>query len=206
MIGPAARGKDLAPAILGVAEDERNKFPGRIVRRAGVNRRSLARLLGWRTHAAEQVEDYARIDAEIPADQADDDDGADAETAPASWHPAGRARLAIIFDVAARTEIIGAHLCHSPIEFRWSCRRQLALSNSLSGNESQLMAKNRVRQIERAGRQGNGMQWNCGPATVRRANRAGRHRQAGRCVVRLESLPASPPAPATPTAADKPQQ
>src|SRR5690349_5416527 len=42
MIGPAARGKDLAPAVLGVAEDERNKFPGRIVRGAGVNRRSLA--------------------------------------------------------------------------------------------------------------------------------------------------------------------
>src|SRR5262249_32170242 len=83
------------------------------------HRRSRARLLGRRTEPAEEVEDHARIDAKIPADQADDNDGANAETASAAGHPARCAGLAIVFDVAARTEIVGAHLSvHSPSRSR----------------------------------------------------------------------------------------
>src|SRR5262249_46505400 len=135
-----AGGKNLGPAILGVAQHQRDKFSGRVVRRPGRDGWSRARLLGRRTEPAEHVEDHVRIDAKIPADQADDDDGANAEAA-ATRHPARCASLAVVFDVAAGTEVVGAHLCHSP-----SCSLELQaaaqpLSNSPRGNESPLPAK-----------------------------------------------------------------
>ena len=121
MIGPAAGGKDLAPAVLGVAQHQRDKLAGGTFGVPGVTDGAGLVLLGGQTEAVEQVEDHVRIHAKIPAYQADDDDGSDAETAPTSRHPARCARLAIVFDIAAGTEIIGAHLSY-PIAFRWSCR------------------------------------------------------------------------------------
>jgi hypothetical protein len=62
------------------------------------------------------VEQHGRIDAKIPADQADDDDGADAEPAGAARHAAAAARgaqLPIVLDIVAFAEIIGAHLSFS---------------------------------------------------------------------------------------------
>src|SRR5262249_43479499 len=97
-------------------------------------------------------EDHVRIDAKIPADQADDDDGANAETAPAARHPARCASLAVVFDVAAGTELVGAHLCHSP---SGSLELQAAaqpLSNSPRGNESPLPAKKSRCRAEQSGR------------------------------------------------------
>src|SRR5689334_18660459 len=119
MIGFPAGGEHLGPAVLGVPQHQRDKFSVRIVWRAGLNRWSGTRLLGRRTDTAEQVENYVRIDAKIPANQADDDDGADTETAAPAWHTARCARLAIVFDVAAGTKIICAHLSFSnrvPVE------------------------------------------------------------------------------------------
>jgi hypothetical protein len=57
------------------------------------------------------VEKHARIDAEVPADQPDNDDRADAEAAGSARHAAARgAGFAIVLDIVAGTEIIGAHL------------------------------------------------------------------------------------------------
>src|SRR5262252_2888386 len=51
MIGPATGGKDLAPAVLGVAQHQRDKPPGGIVWRAGSNRRRRTRLFRGRSAA-----------------------------------------------------------------------------------------------------------------------------------------------------------
>lgn len=67
-------------------------------------------MLGRRTAATKQVEDHARIDAEVPADQADHDDGTNANTATPARHPARRTGLAIIFDIAAGAKIVCAYL------------------------------------------------------------------------------------------------
>src|SRR5215471_7248815 len=139
VIGPAAGGKDLAPAVLGVAQHQRDERAGGIVCRAGCDRWRWTGLLGRRTEAVEQVEDYVRIHAKIPAYQADDDDGSDAETAPTSRHPARCARLAIVFDIAAGTEIIGAHLSFPnrvPLELKGGS----ALSNSPRSKERLLLS------------------------------------------------------------------
>jgi hypothetical protein len=124
MVGSAAGGKDLGPAVLGVAQHQRNKPPGGIVWRPGSNGWRRARLFRGRS-AAEQdlraIEKYARIHTEIPADQTDNDNSSDAKAAPASGHAAGSAGLAIVFDIAAGTEIICAHLSFSnrvPLELQ----------------------------------------------------------------------------------------
>ena len=56
------------------------------------------------------VEQHARIDTEVPADQPDDDDRTDAEAAgPARQAAAGGAGCAVVLDIVAAAEIIPAH-------------------------------------------------------------------------------------------------
>src|SRR5580698_951504 len=112
MIGPIVGGEDFTPGIFGAAEDQRDEAAGSVLWRARLRRRRLSGLL--RAPAAGKnlraVEQHARIDTEIPADQADDDDSSDAEPSGAARHAAARCTgLPIILDVIAWTEIIGAH-------------------------------------------------------------------------------------------------
>src|SRR5579872_4504353 len=113
MIGSPLGGEDLGPAILGVAQHERDESSRRVIGRSRRDRRSGTRLLRRRADTVEQVENYIRIHARIPAHQADDDDNADTETAATPGYSARCARLAIVFDIAAGTEIICAHLSFS---------------------------------------------------------------------------------------------
>src|SRR3984957_14031823 len=117
MVGPAAGGEHLGPAVFGVAEDLRHEPAGRVGRRAGRDVRGLLGLLRRRAAAGENlraVEQHARVDPEIPADQPDDDDRADTKAAGAARHAAARRALfAIVLDIAAGTQIIRAHR-HSP--------------------------------------------------------------------------------------------
>src|SRR4029077_6833006 len=114
MVSPPAGGKDFGPAVLYVAQHKRDKSPRRIVRRSRGHRRSRTSLLRRRPTAEQDlsaIEKHAGIDAEIPADQSDNDDRSDPETALATWHAATRcADFAIILDVAAGTKIIRAHV------------------------------------------------------------------------------------------------
>src|SRR6185437_2235793 len=130
MIGTARGGEDFAPAVLGIAEDQRNESPGRVGRRAGGDRRRAATLLRPRCAAGENlrpVQQHARIDTEIPADQSDDDDRADAEPAAAARHSdaAANAARAIVFNVVAGPEIVGTHAL-------FSCRVPALAPQSLS--------------------------------------------------------------------------
>ena len=131
VIGPPAGGEDFRPAILGVAEHQRDELAGRVGRRSRRDRRGVAGLLRGRAAAGENlraVEQHAGIDAEVPADQSDNDDRADAEAAGAARHAAARrALLAIVLDIAAGAEIIGAHCSFS---FAPSSRASFAVTYS----------------------------------------------------------------------------
>ena len=115
VIGPAAGGENFASS-----GPRCRRAPRRRIRRSASLRRAGVRPAApgcccLRPAAAGQnlraVDQHARIDAEIPADQADDDDGADAEPAGAARHAAARrARFAIVFDIVAAAEIIPTHL------------------------------------------------------------------------------------------------
>src|SRR5580693_485558 len=119
MIGAAAGSENFAPAVLGVAEHQRNEVAHRVGRRAGVHLGRLSRLSRVRAVAGKDlcsIQQHTRINAEVPADQPDNDDGADAQTASAAWnstHPARCALLAIVFDVVAGPEVICLHLAFS---------------------------------------------------------------------------------------------
>src|SRR5262249_29502890 len=96
------------------AEHQRHELAGRIVRRAGGNRRRRAALLRACPPAGENlraIEQHARIDTEIPADQADNDDRADAETTCAAGYAA--TRFAIVLHIVTWTKIIGTHCSFS---------------------------------------------------------------------------------------------
>ena len=83
------------------------------------------------------VEQHARIDAEVPADQSDNDDRADTEAAGSARHAAARgARFAIVFDIVAGTEIIGAHLFTLPSQIRLRAILMRSFSNSKSCHPS----------------------------------------------------------------------
>src|SRR4029077_7301656 len=113
MVSPPAGGKDFGPAVLYVAQHKRDKSPRRIVRRTRGHRRSRTGLLRRRPTAEQDlsaIEKHTRIDAEIPADQSDNDYRSDPEAALPARHAATRrADFAIVLDVAAGTEIIRAH-------------------------------------------------------------------------------------------------
>src|SRR5262249_4172993 len=114
MIGATAGSENFLPGVFGIAEHQRHELAGRIVRCAGGNRRRRAALLRACPPAGENlraVEKHARIDTEIPADQADNDDRADAETTGAAGYTA--ARFAIVLHIVTGTKIIGTHCSFS---------------------------------------------------------------------------------------------
>src|SRR4051794_16018401 len=117
-----ARGlEDLAPAIVDLAEDAGDHAAHLVGRRAalGVGRRLAIGLVGRRLSAAGEdlgaADQDTRIDAEGVADQAEHDDGADAEPAAAHGEAepasstAAATIVATILDVVAAAEIIVAH-------------------------------------------------------------------------------------------------
>src|SRR5580704_215191 len=114
MIGATAGCEDFLPRVFGIAEHQRDKLAGRIVGRAGGNGRRRAALLGARPAASENlrsIEQHARIDTEIPADQTDNDDCADPDAAGSAGYAA--ARFTIVLDIVAGTKIIGSHCSFS---------------------------------------------------------------------------------------------
>jgi hypothetical protein len=113
MIGTPIGGEDLGPNILRAAQHRRYKLTGLVVRRAGVDLRRWATLLRGLSAAGEDLcaaDENAWIDAERPADQAENDDHADAETTAAAGYAARRACLAIILDVGTLAKIIPSHI------------------------------------------------------------------------------------------------
>ena len=114
--------EDLAPAVVDLAENAGDHAADFVLRRAGLGRPRLAiGLVGRRLVAAGEdfgaADQDARIDAEGIADQAEHDDGADAEpaaahrqakTAAAAAHSAA-AVVATVIDVVAAAEIIVTH-------------------------------------------------------------------------------------------------
>src|SRR4051794_10902189 len=116
-----ARGlEDLAPAVVDLAEDAGDHAAHLVGRRAALGRGGLAiGLVGRRLAAAGEdlgaADQDARIDAEGVADQAEHDDGADAEPAAAHGEAepasstAAATIVATILDVVAAAEIIVAH-------------------------------------------------------------------------------------------------
>src|SRR5262249_30347969 len=99
MISPPGGRKDFRPLIFGLAQYGGDELPGGIVGRAGVYIRSGARLLRSRAAAKDllcPVKQQAWVNAEIPADQRDNNHHADAKATAASGNTAGCARLAIV--------------------------------------------------------------------------------------------------------------
>src|SRR5215472_8314981 len=117
MIGPPTGGEDFRPNILRVAQHRGYEFTGRVVWGAGVDLGRWATLLRALSATGEDLctaDKHAWIDTERPADQAENDDHADAETtaAPGYAHAAAarRTRLAVILDVATLAQIIPTHI------------------------------------------------------------------------------------------------
>ena len=114
--------EDLAPAVVDLAENAGDHAADLVLRRAGLGRsRPAIGLVGRRLVAAGEdfgaADQDARIDAEGVADEAEHDDGADAEpatahrqakTAAATAHSAA-AVVATVIDVVAAAEIIVTH-------------------------------------------------------------------------------------------------
>jgi hypothetical protein len=117
MIGAPVGGENLGPNILGTAQHRSHEFTGLVVRSAGVDLGRWAGLLRGLSTAGEDLcaaDENAGIDTERPADQAENDDHANAETATAAGYAqpatAPRARLAVILDVATLAKIIPTHI------------------------------------------------------------------------------------------------
>src|SRR3954467_12079204 len=114
--------EDLAPAVVDLAENTRDHAADLVLWRAGLGRPRLAiGLVGRRLVATGQdfgaADQDARVDAESIADQAEHDDGADAEpatahreakTAATATHSAA-AIAATVIDIVAAAEIIVTH-------------------------------------------------------------------------------------------------
>ena len=76
--------ENLGPAILAVAEHGGDELALLVGRRSGLARRHRSLLLRARTlNRFEAADQDARVDAERPGDQPDDDETADADTAAA---------------------------------------------------------------------------------------------------------------------------
>ena len=118
-VGLAALREDRLPLRLGAAENAGDEAAGVVAGRPGAARlpARLGRLLDLRIAAARQdfgaADQDAGIDAERPADQAEHDDGADAESAAADRKTESAAAAtgftAAILDVAALFQIIQTH-------------------------------------------------------------------------------------------------
>jgi hypothetical protein len=114
--------EDLAPAIVELAENARDHAADFVLRRSGLGRARLAiGLVGRRLVATGEdfgaADQDARIDAESIADEAEHDDGADAESAAAhrqakaattTTHSAATLVAAVV-DFVTATEIIVTH-------------------------------------------------------------------------------------------------
>src|SRR5579862_2864002 len=111
MVGPPHCAEHVGPAILGIAKHRGDKILG--LRGLCIVRRRRAALLDHRAAAGKNfraVDEDARIDAERPADQAENEDRADAEAVRATGHgEAAVARAAIVLDIAGATEFIPTH-------------------------------------------------------------------------------------------------
>ncbi len=120
-VGLAAGLEDLAPAVVDLAEDAGDHAAHLVGRRAALGGGRLTiGLVGRRLAAAGEdlgaADQDARIDAEGIADQAEHDDGADAQTAaahrqaePASAAAHAATAVAAILNVVAAAEIIITH-------------------------------------------------------------------------------------------------
>src|SRR5262249_3107332 len=117
-IGPAAGAELLAPAIVDLAEDACDHAAHLVARRAGLALPGgPVGLIGGLVAAVEDfgaADQDARIDAESIPDQAEHDDGADAE--PAAAHRQAEAAAAThstlattVLDIVAAAEIIVTH-------------------------------------------------------------------------------------------------
>src|SRR6202034_4010580 len=128
-IGLSAGAEDFAPAIVDFTEDAGDHAAHLVGRRAGLGwRGSPIGLIGRRRAAAVEnlraADQKPRVDAERITDQAEHDDGADAETAAAdrkakaaaTTHSAA-AVVATVFDVVAATEIIVTHGAFPSFQF-----------------------------------------------------------------------------------------
>src|SRR6516225_6526610 len=117
MIGTPIGGKDLGPNILRAAQHRGYELTGLVVWRAGIDLGRWATLLRGLSATGKNLcaaDKHAWIDTERPADQAENDDHADAETATAARYAeaatARRARLAVILDVGTLAQILPAHI------------------------------------------------------------------------------------------------
>src|SRR6516225_12308667 len=117
MISPSAGGENLGPAILGITQHRGYKSTGLVIWRAGVDLGRRATLLRGLSATGEDLraaDKHAWIDTERPANQAQNDNHANAETTTAAGYAqaaaARRARLAVILDVATRAKIIPTHI------------------------------------------------------------------------------------------------
>src|SRR6516162_4917264 len=117
MIGTPIGGEALGPNILRAAQHSGYEFTGLVIWRAGIDLGRWAGLLRGVSTTGEDLcaaNQDAWIDTERPADQAENDDHADAETATAAGYAqaatARRARLAVILDVATLAQILPAHI------------------------------------------------------------------------------------------------
>ena len=129
-VGLPAGLEDLVPAIVDLAENAGDHAAHLVGRRAGLGGRGLAiGLIGRRLAAAGEnfgaADQDARIDAEGIAEQAEHDDGADAEPAAAhrnaeaaATHSAA-AVVATVIDIVAAAEIIVTHGGFSLIPAGW---------------------------------------------------------------------------------------
>src|SRR3974390_3831937 len=118
-----ARSEDVGPGVLGIAEHCRDKLSGRIGRRADapVARTILLLVRRATTDGLGAADQYARIDAERPSDQAEHDYCSNTESAATDRHAnaaaitaAEAAGIAVVFDIVAAAEIIPTHQFASP--------------------------------------------------------------------------------------------
>src|SRR6516225_2017058 len=124
MIGTPIGGEDLGPNIFRAAQHRGYELTGLVVWGAGVDLGRWATLLRGLSTTGEDLcaaDKHAWIDTERPADQTENNDHADAETATATGYAqapaARRTRLAVILDVATLAQIVPAHIL-LPSEFQ----------------------------------------------------------------------------------------
>src|SRR5215469_6601251 len=128
MIGTPIGGEDFGPNILRAAQHRGYELTDLVVWRDGVDIGRRATLLRGLSATGENLcatDEDAWIDTERPADQAENDDHADPETATAAGYAQAAttrgASLAVILDVATLAQILPTHIS-LPSEFlpsRW---------------------------------------------------------------------------------------
>src|SRR6516162_6851252 len=123
MIGTPIGGEDFGPNILRTTQHRGYESTGLVIWCAGVDLGRWASLLRSFSTTGEDLcaaNEHAWIDTERPADQAENDDHADAETATAARYAeaatARRARLAVILEIGTLPQILPAHIS-LPSEF-----------------------------------------------------------------------------------------